>query len=600
MEEALKKISRVAKMQLSTIPDWFLSPDDINNNGQTLEMGKGFRGTYLDKPVVVKYVTLDTDQERICFLNDAEVWYHQRHQHLVRTFGVCHVSSPCVLVIEDATRGNFAQYFKTESNRGSMWKLFFEALLGILYLHNHGIVHGNLKCNNLLVAADGSAKVSDLGFQRNAATNLSPRIQSDGLRWKAPECIRGEVDKPGFELDVYSFGMCMIEAWTGKVPSDGQSDETIIKAAFDRTPINRPDGMDNTVWSLIESMTRPDPKDRTTMDFAYFELKKLATEEVKNAHDECSNCSMPVSILYRFCEVCGTPRLISTKLQLVELGSNLKSLSVLCDSIQEHQSMCHYVTDRIKLVWKQLARQDEDQYDHVADDEVSLALALTARYRDFLEQLLLEKNIVVEQLVNERTLLERLKSFHPQIDILIDCLNIHEEENWNERWKQHQTDSAKEIRARVMTHDKLLEHVSNCENSLKLLESEMILCHDQEYLPAMQFVRDLMLQKMKMTYAVDIFLTKVTDIAIRSEQKTAYIVLQVGSETQRCKINNQRFSSDDMVWISKYRYTVKIWYAHMKRMMTQGQFFRLLAWPRFRFLFHLVKSPIYQMLSDIL
>lgn len=77
------------------------------------------------------------------------------------------------------------------------------------------IVHGNLKGNNILVCND-STKLADFGLSifagRAAPTDC---IGARGaFRWKAPEVLNGSV--PTFESDVYSFGMCVIEAMTDK------------------------------------------------------------------------------------------------------------------------------------------------------------------------------------------------------------------------------------------------------------------------------------------------------------------------------------------------------------------------------------------------
>lgn len=45
-----------------------------------------------------------------------------------------------------------------------IWRLLFEASLGLQYMHSKGIVHGDLKCDNIFVDDDEKAKVADFGF----------------------------------------------------------------------------------------------------------------------------------------------------------------------------------------------------------------------------------------------------------------------------------------------------------------------------------------------------------------------------------------------------------------------------------------------------
>lgn len=129
--------------------------------------------------------------------------------------GGSHVSSPPFVVSENATAGNLGAFLvRDEDNKRCLWRLLYQAGLGLEYLHHKGIVHGNLKLNNILVGVDGVAKLSDYGVTavRACCSRLvaSPTTVSGTLRWFAPECF---TSRPGFASDIYSFAMCMIEAF---------------------------------------------------------------------------------------------------------------------------------------------------------------------------------------------------------------------------------------------------------------------------------------------------------------------------------------------------------------------------------------------------
>lgn len=105
------------------------------------------------------------------------------------------------------------------------------------------IVHANLKFSNLLVGKDEKAKVSnfDFGFCFCGASKL-PEIhgKKEGVRWNAPERLRGEVELPTYKSDVYSFRLCIIEAFSNDVPWGLiTSNEEIASAAFDMRNPNR-------------------------------------------------------------------------------------------------------------------------------------------------------------------------------------------------------------------------------------------------------------------------------------------------------------------------------------------------------------------------
>lgn len=108
-------------------------------------------------------------------------------------------------------------------------------------MHARGVVHGDLRCDNILVKGTTTqAKVChfDHAFdwvalkkkkrQQGSAEAAGVRI-SGYVRWLAPECLQGTVLSPA--SDVYSFGMTLYEALTGKLPFYHLSSDDDVKAA---------------------------------------------------------------------------------------------------------------------------------------------------------------------------------------------------------------------------------------------------------------------------------------------------------------------------------------------------------------------------------
>ncbi|EGZ30248.1 hypothetical protein PHYSODRAFT_391381, partial [Phytophthora sojae] len=98
-----------------------------------------------------------------------------------------------------------------------VWRLLHGAALGLQFLHEKKIVHGDLKCNQILVTEEKTAKLTDFGFSF-ALMESKPTTSTGAVRWKAPELLRSESCSLTFESDVYSFGMCVVEAVSGNVP----------------------------------------------------------------------------------------------------------------------------------------------------------------------------------------------------------------------------------------------------------------------------------------------------------------------------------------------------------------------------------------------
>uniref|UniRef100_H3G5S0 non-specific serine/threonine protein kinase n=1 Tax=Phytophthora ramorum TaxID=164328 RepID=H3G5S0_PHYRM len=89
------------------------------------------------------------------------------------------------------------------------------AAIGLQYLHEMGVIHGDLKCDNILVGSDGLAKLTDFGLSTIESDasygndELSKKPVTAAVWWTAPEVLRGEMVT--FASDIYAFGMCILE-----------------------------------------------------------------------------------------------------------------------------------------------------------------------------------------------------------------------------------------------------------------------------------------------------------------------------------------------------------------------------------------------------
>jgi len=97
-----------------------------------------------------------------------------------------------------------------------------QILLGLNYLHLNGIVHCDLKGQNVLVTEHG-VKISDFGCARRVEDEL---VISGTPAFMAPEVARGE--EQGFAADVWALGCTLLEMITGKMPWQGFSDPAAV------------------------------------------------------------------------------------------------------------------------------------------------------------------------------------------------------------------------------------------------------------------------------------------------------------------------------------------------------------------------------------
>ncbi|KAJ8554787.1 hypothetical protein ON010_g9697 [Phytophthora cinnamomi] len=172
-------------------------------------------------------------------------------------------------------------------------------------MHQRGIVHGDLKCNNILVSKTGIAMLTDFGQSCMPAQDGRSREPIGAFQWKAPELFEPDCRAPTFEPDIYAFGMCVVEAWRGGSPWGSQPDAairyTLVKmkraaaqAGYQRsistciTP--RPGNVKSDQhWGFVEQLCAFEPSERLKLNEAISILEKFA-------QDEATQCAQPPEI----------------------------------------------------------------------------------------------------------------------------------------------------------------------------------------------------------------------------------------------------------------------------------------------------------------
>jgi predicted Ser/Thr protein kinase len=162
------------------------------------------------------------------------------------------------------------------------------------YAHRHGVVHRDVKPSNIILAADGTAKLVDLGAATSPElTQITTENKVVGtLAYIAPERLSGG-DRSGQEADVYSLAATAFEALTGAAPLAAESVAEAVTATLDRPLPDIRDRLPDASQGLSRTLKRgmdADPSRRqptssqlvadieaTTITAAFTEPPKAAT-----------------------------------------------------------------------------------------------------------------------------------------------------------------------------------------------------------------------------------------------------------------------------------------------------------------------------------
>lgn len=114
----------------------------------------------------------------------------------------------------------------------NMTKFYIVQVIAALeYLHSNGIIHRDIKPDNILIDASGYIKLTDFGLSSIQGMANDSRSQNDCLGtpdYLAPELLMGLAHGP--EVDFWALGICMYEMLTGTPPFNSDDPNAIFKA----------------------------------------------------------------------------------------------------------------------------------------------------------------------------------------------------------------------------------------------------------------------------------------------------------------------------------------------------------------------------------
>ena len=144
-------------------------------------------------------------------------------------------------------------------------QIAIRVLSALQHMHRNGIIHRDIKPQNILIHADGHVKVSDFGIARLAGTGTISKTDMvmGSVHYFSPEQAQGqEVTEAS---DIYSAGVVLYEMLTGSVPFDGETPVAIAMQHIKTPPrpvnILNPD-VPASISAVVQKALTKDPKNR--------------------------------------------------------------------------------------------------------------------------------------------------------------------------------------------------------------------------------------------------------------------------------------------------------------------------------------------------
>ncbi|CAJ1034989.1 putative Protein kinase domain/Protein tyrosine kinase [Leishmania utingensis] len=170
--------------------------------------------------------------EKPQWMNEVEIMERHRHTCIVAYISFVEAEDRLRIVMEYAGGGNLLKFASsqrhTEGEGPPMAVLLRNVVEGLKFLHQKGIVHGDIKPQNVLVPDSGPCKIADFGISRRATTTATSAIEGTPF-YMAPEATRGEVTAA---CDIWSFGIMMAQVLTGRLPYDASVRDYYLVSQF--------------------------------------------------------------------------------------------------------------------------------------------------------------------------------------------------------------------------------------------------------------------------------------------------------------------------------------------------------------------------------
>ncbi|XP_053659767.1 testis-specific serine/threonine-protein kinase 3-like [Anopheles marshallii] len=198
---------------------------------------------------------------------------HVRHPYIIRIHAIVKCRSKICIFMRYAEMGDLLSFVIEHGPLGEPQTRIWcrQLALAVQYLHESGIAHRDLKCENVLLSANLNVKLSDFGFARYVAEkNRQPQLSTTfcgSFDYSAPELLKGKPYNPK-SSDLWALGVVLYMLLNKSVPFKGKTrqvyEQQLTRAWKFRSRVN--DALSPEVKTLVRSLLEPNPMIRWTIE----------------------------------------------------------------------------------------------------------------------------------------------------------------------------------------------------------------------------------------------------------------------------------------------------------------------------------------------
>ena len=273
-----------AASPLATYPSAIKTGSMLGNYLIVGQVGEGGMGvvykatdTVLDRTVALKLLPphlLQNPDFMHRFRTEAYAQARLHHPNIVTLYSMLEIPVGFVLVMEHVEGETLHQRIQRDGPLApaEALRIFEQVLRGVTYAHHMGIVHRDLKPDNIFITHRNEVKIMDFGVAKILDNKEPTRSRSmvGTLLYISPEQINGR--DADFRSDIYTLGISLFEAVTGRLPFERKTDYGLMHAHILENPprprrlkSDLPKGLEKVILTAIEK--EPNKRFQTASEF---------------------------------------------------------------------------------------------------------------------------------------------------------------------------------------------------------------------------------------------------------------------------------------------------------------------------------------------